>query len=122
MLSVINATTRVNMTSSNMQSCIDACNACATACDHCAAMCLTEDDVKAMARCIANDMDCAQLCRTAAGLMARNSAHAAAICALCEAACNACAAECGSHDMDHCQQCAAACRACAAACAQMAAA
>jgi hypothetical protein len=104
----------------NFQDCIDACNACAYACDHCAASCLKEEDVAAMAGCIANDMDCAQLCRTAAGLMARASAHAAALCQVCADACRACAAECGKHDMDHCQQCAAACRKCAAACEAMA--
>jgi hypothetical protein len=103
----------------DFQSCIDACNACAYACDHCAASCLKEEDVAAMAGCIANDMDCAQLCRTAAGLMGRASPHAAALCQVCAAACRACAAECGKHDMDHCQQCAEACRRCAEACAQM---
>lgn len=45
-----------------MQSCIDACNQCAQACDHCAAACLQEKDVKALARCIQLDIDCAQIC------------------------------------------------------------
>lgn len=104
----------------NFQSCIDACNACANACDHCAASCLKEDDVAAMAGCIANDIDCSQLCRLAAGFMARASAQAAALCQVCADACRTCAAECGKHDMDHCQQCAAACRRCADACDPMA--
>ncbi|QJE02468.1 four-helix bundle copper-binding protein [Massilia forsythiae] len=110
------------MSTTSFQDCIDACNACADACDNCAAMCLGEEDVKAMARCISNDIDCAQLCRTAASLMSRNSVHAAAMCRLCAQACEACATECARHDMAHCQQCAAACKDCAAACAQMAAA
>lgn len=55
------------------ESCIDACNACANACDHCAASCLQEPDVKAMARCIALDMDCADICRIAAAYMSRGS-------------------------------------------------
>ena len=54
-------------------SCIEACNACADACDFCAASCLQEEDVKAMARCIAMDMDCAQICRLAVSYMARGS-------------------------------------------------
>jgi len=108
------------MNTANFQSCIDACNACANACNHCAAMCLQEPDVGAMAGCIRQDMDCAELCRTAAALMARDSVHAAALCQVCAQACRDCAAECGKHDMDHCQQCAAACRRCADACAQMA--
>ena len=106
----------------NFQSCIDACNACATACDNCAASCLREDEVKMMARCIALDMDCSQVCRLAAGVMARASEHAAALCRLCADICRACAEECGKHQMDHCQQCAAACRRCAEECGRMAAA
>ncbi len=50
------------------QSCIAACNACADACDICSAACLHEDDIKMMARCVALDTDCAQICRTAAAL------------------------------------------------------
>jgi hypothetical protein len=83
------------MDQSTFQDCIDACNRCAQACDNCAASCLREEDVKAMARCIALDMDCAQVCRTAAALMARGSDHAAALCRVCETVCRACAAECG---------------------------
>lgn len=111
----------VAMNTNSFQSCIDACNACANACDSCAALCLKEADVASMVSCIELDMDCALLCRTAATLMARNSDHAAAICKLCAAACQACADECGKHKMDHCQRCAEACRKCADACAQMAA-
>lgn len=105
----------------NFQSCIDACNACADACDFCAAACLKEEDVKAMARCIAFDMDCAQICRVAASYMARGSHQAQAICRVCAEICKACADECGQHQMDHCQKCAEACRACAAACERTAA-
>lgn len=109
------------MDATDFQRCIDACNACAMACDHCAASCLREEDVKMMADCIANDMDCSQMCRFAAGVMARGSGHAAEVCRLCAAICRACAEECGKHDMDHCQACAAACRHCAEECEKMAA-
>ena len=47
------------------QACLDACNACADACDRCSTACLQVADVKMMARCIALDMDCAAICRTA---------------------------------------------------------
>jgi hypothetical protein len=83
------------MSSDEFKACIEACYACTAACDHCSTACLQEDDVKMMARCIALDMDCAQICRTAAD-------------------------ECGKHPMDHCQACAQACRACADACRRMA--
>ena len=103
----------------SFQSCIDACNACANACDNCSAMCLREPDVAAMVRCIALDIDCAQICRTGAGFMARGSDRATAICKVCAAACRACAEECAKHQMDHCQKCAAACRKCADECERM---
>ena len=102
------------------QACIDACYACAAACDNCSTACLQEDEVKMMARCIALDMDCAQICRAAAGFMARGSDSARALCRLCADVCAACGEECGKHPMDHCQQCAQACRHCADECRKMA--
>lgn len=103
----------------SMQACIEACNECATACGHCASACLQESDVKSLARCIALDVDCAEICRTAAAFMGRDSESAAAICAACADVCEACAEECERHDMDHCRECATACRACAEECRRM---
>jgi hypothetical protein len=100
-------------------SCIDACNACADACDFCAASCLQEQDVKMMARCIATDMDCAQICRLAASFMARESENAKAICQRCADICQACGDQCSRHQMSHCQECAAACKRCADECRRM---
>ena len=102
-------------------SCIEACNACATACNHCAASCLQEPDVKMMARCIALDIDCAEMCAMAAAAMGRGSECAKTICDACAQVCQACGEECGRHKMDHCQQCAQACRRCAEECRKMAA-
>lgn len=102
------------------EDCITACNACAVACNYCAASCLRETDVTMMAGCIALDMDCAQICALAASAMARESAHAKVICDLCAKVCQACADECGKHNMDHCQACAKACTECAQACQKMA--
>ena len=107
------------MTQQQFESCIEACNACADACDFCAASCLKEDDVKMMARCIALDMDCAQICRSAAAYMARGSEFAGLICAACAEICDACGDECGKHQMSHCQECAQACRRCADECRRM---
>ncbi|VWX61942.1 Uncharacterized cysteine-rich protein YhjQ [Burkholderiales bacterium 8X] len=106
------------MTDLANQACIDACNACADACDFCSTACLQEDDVKMMSRCIALDMDCAAICRLAAGYMARGSSFAPQLCQLCATVCETCSQECAKHDMDHCRQCAA-CRRCADACRAM---
>jgi hypothetical protein len=103
------------------KTCIDACNACADACDHCSTACLREPDPRPMARCIALDMDCAQLCRLAAAVMARDSEFAGATCGFCADLCEACEAECAKHPHDHCQMSAEACRRCAAACRSMSA-
>lgn len=108
------------MSYDDFKACIEACQACAVACDRCSTACLQEDDVKKMARCIALDMDCAQMCRTAAAMMARGSDFAQAVCSLCADVCTACGDECGRHPMNHCQACAQACRACSDACRRMA--
>lgn len=101
------------------KTCIQSCYACADACDTCAIACLNEADPAPMARCIALDVDCAQICRMAAGFMARASEFDTALCELCARVCEACAVECGHHTMAHSQACAAACRACAQACRDM---
>jgi hypothetical protein len=102
------------------QSCITACQECANACDHCATACLTEPNAAEMARCVRLDMDCAQLCRLAAGFMARGSELAAQLCQVCADVCEACGEECARHKNDHCQKCAEACRRCAEECRRMA--
>ena len=107
------------MPHASMQTCIDACNECATACNHCATACLQEADVKSLARCIQLDIDCAEICRTAAAFMSRGGELASAICGVCADICDACADECERHDMDHCRECAAACRRCADECRRM---
>ena len=116
----MNTATNQPNTPKRYADCIAACQACVLACEGCASACLRESEVTAMARCIVLDRDCADLCALAATLMARDSEHASALCALCAKACDACAQECGSHKMDHCQACAAACKRCADACRAMA--
>lgn len=108
------------MAHQQFESCIDACNTCADACDHCAVSCLQEQDPKPMARCVALDMDCAQICRLAASYMARGSEFAIALCQACAEVCDACGDECQKHQMQHCQDCAQACRRCADECRRMA--
>jgi hypothetical protein len=107
------------MSHQEFASCIEACNACADACDHCTTACLAEADPKTMARCIALDIDCAQICRMASAYMARGSEHMATLCTLCADICDACGKECKRHSMEHCQKCAAACQHCAEECRRM---
>jgi hypothetical protein len=107
------------MSSLALDDCIQACHACALACDRCAAACLAEADPKAMARCIALDMDCADMCRLAAAMMARQSSFVHSMCELCAVVCKACAQECSRHPMDHCSACAQACTRCARECERM---
>lgn len=109
------------MSHKKFASCIKACYDCAAACDHCATACLSEDDVKMMDRCIELDMYCADICRLAAGFMAKGEMFAKDICALCSRICEACGEECAKHKHDHCQECASMCRKCAEECRRMAA-
>jgi hypothetical protein len=107
------------MTRDQLQSCIEACYSCATTCDTCASACLREDDVKMMTNCIALDIDCADICRVAAGYMARGSRLASSICQTCADICDACADECAKHEAQHCKDCADMCRRCAQECRNM---
>ena len=108
------------MPHAQFETCIQACNTGADACDHCAASCLKEANPKPMARCIALDIDCAEICRVAASYMARGSELSGAICTVCAEVCDACAAECEKHEMAHCKECAEECRRCAEECRRMA--
>ncbi len=72
--------------------------------------------MKAMARCIARDIDCAAACQSRPARWRAAAARWAPA-----RICDECAAECAKHDHDHCQACAAACRRCAEVCRKMAA-
>lgn len=100
--------------------CLRECNECAAACFQCAFACLKEEDPKSMIRCIALDMECADICRLAAASIARGDEYLKAVCSLCADACQTCAIECAKHAMDHCQRCAETCQRCADACRSMA--
>ena len=79
-------------------------------------MCLKEEHVEEMRRCIKLDLECAVICNTAAQLMSMNSEFSLDICEMCVEVCSQCAEECGRHDDDHCQECAEACSDCAEEC------
>jgi hypothetical protein len=98
------------------RSCIDACVDCAQRCEQCASACLGEQDVGMMAECIRLDRDCAEICWTAAAYMRRGSDFLNDLCRVCAEVCDACAAECARHKLEHCRRCAQACQDCAAEC------
>ena len=104
------------MNHEQFQHCIDACNNAAASADACAKACLFEPNRHDLARCVSLDMDCAEICRLAAGYMARNSELVTEMCSFCAEVCIACAEECERHDMEHCRLCAEDCRRCAREC------
>ncbi len=101
---------------------IDATSECSRICTACADACLAEPDVAQMARCIRDDVDCADVCDTTSRVMTRQTAGdpalARAVLEACFQACDSCAASCNEHrDMhEHCRICADACEACGQAC------
>jgi hypothetical protein len=104
------------MAGTRLESGLAACNECTDACERCLAACLRSDDLRALARCIGLALDCAQACRVAASLLARDSDAAAPMCDLCADFCERCSDECERHGLEPCRACAIACRRCARAC------
>ncbi len=101
---------------------IDAVTACADSCTACADACLGEEQVSNLRRCIRLNLDCADLCRTTAAVLLRQTEPdlevvGAAVLA-CAQACRSCGEECERHadSHDHCGVCAEACHRCAEAC------
>jgi hypothetical protein len=73
-----------------------------------------------MAKCIALDIDCAEICALAASVMGRASETSKQVCSACAQVCQMCGDECAKHQMQHCQDCAQACMRCADECRKMA--
>ncbi len=89
---------------------------CLTHCEHCYSSCLNMDDVTMMAKCIATDRVCSDVCALTIQALARDCTYAPDFVKLCAKVCEDCGKECEKHDHDHCQACAKACFACAEAC------
>jgi hypothetical protein len=102
---------------------IEACFDCAQTCTACADACLAEDDVAQLRRCIATDVNCADLCAATGRLLSRQTEYDPQVTQrtleACIRVCTACAEECEKHaeHHEHCAICARTCRACARACA-----
>ena len=113
---------RLHVDASLVAAAIDAANACAVVCSACASACLSEDDPAAMAQCVRDDLDCADLCGVTARHLARLNASdkqlTLSVLAACIEACVQCAGSCAPHrdSHEHCRLCEQACNACEAAC------
>ena len=104
---------------------IGAITSCADTCTACADACLAEDKVADLRRCIRLNLDCAEVCRSTATILLRQTEPDVAVLRAaveaCEQACRSCGDECDNHaEMhEHCRVCAEACRKCADACRQL---
>jgi hypothetical protein len=105
-----------------MDQCIKECIDCASVCLETLAHCLTRGGEHAAAEHITLLQDCAEICRTAADFMLRNSALHTATCRVCAEVCRRCAESCErmAADDQAMARCAEACRRCEASCRDMA--
>jgi hypothetical protein len=105
--------------------CIETCLIAAQACVACGDSCLSEADVKALARCIRLTQDCADVIQTTGRMVSRQKAADPQLLGgqldLCAMACSLCAFECERHGAqhEHCRVCADACRWCEIACREL---
>lgn len=102
--------------------CAKACADCQVQCDGCFRHCADlvakgmVDHVKTLHTCV----DCAECCKLAASLSARQSPFAVPACECCAKCCDECAAACEKFpDDNHMADCAKSCRDCAKACRTM---
>jgi hypothetical protein len=102
--------------------CIDACFDCAQACTGCADAGLGEESVAELTRCIAPDLDRADLCNATGSVLSRQVTAGEpwlwALIDACAEACASCAAECERHAAmhEHCDVRAEVCRICESRC------
>lgn len=97
---------------------IDAAKACAQACTACADACLSEsaDMLPHLTKCIADNLNCADVCTATAAILSRHTGYDANVSRAqvqaAIAATQACADSCAEHrDMhEHCRVCEQACR------------
>lgn len=98
---------------------------CALTCTICADACLHEQKVQELRRCIRLNLDCAEICNTTAGALARTGDPdpqvLRALLEACRTTCQVCGAECEKHAQmhEHCRVCAESCRHCEEVCQQL---
>jgi hypothetical protein len=111
----------INTDAELLAECVAACIECAQACTACADACLSEQTVAELAKCIRNNLDCADICDTTGRVLSRHTGYDAnttrAQLQACAQASRSCGDECERHsEMDHCRICSEVCRRCAEAC------
>jgi hypothetical protein len=105
-----------------MEQCIANCLECYRVCEHMQPHCLKKGGAHAAAGHQTLLADCAAICATSAGFMARMSERHKLTCGACADVCAACAADCERlADDEAMRKCAEACRRCAESCRAMAA-
>lgn len=108
-----------------LSSCIEACDECAQACTACADACLSQQSVQELAKCIRNNLDCADICTTTSRVLSRHTGYDAnltrTVLEACATACKSCGDSCDHHGSryEHCKVCAEVCRRCESACQQL---
>ena len=106
----------------DLRRCIHECDDCHDACAAAVSHCLEMGGRHAAAAHIRLLLDCAEICRTAAGFMLRGSDLHRLTCGVCAQVCERCAASCEALRADDTMRaCAEECRLCAASCREMAA-
>ena len=117
----------LDIDTSALQECIEACFECAQACTACADACIEEGSRGEMdlRHCIRTDLDCADICATTGQILSRQTQPSFALLRAqveaCKTACQECGEECRSHadQHEHCKVCGEACKRCEEACDQL---
>ncbi|HLJ96821.1 MAG TPA: four-helix bundle copper-binding protein [Gemmataceae bacterium] len=102
--------------------CAKACNDCQRSCDACATHCvhLVAQGVKEHLQTLQTCQDCANVCTSAAQIVARQGPFSDVICRACAEACARCGKTCEQHANDKMmKQCADECRRCEQVCRDM---
>lgn len=107
--------------SKEMKRCVDECLGCYSACVRTAQHCLEQGGKHSEPGHMRLMHDCAEICRTSAAFLLRDSPFHARTCGLCAEICRACERDCRRLADDPMMlACADACRACAESCEKMA--
>ena len=115
----------VNVNAGLLAAAIDALSNCVQACNADNAADLGEQNVTEMVTCIRLCLDCVDICTATAGVISRQTEHAADVTRplleACVASCKSCGDECERHARmhEHCRVCGEACRRCEQACREL---